>query len=199
MTARGHHDDGGGKLRRPPSYQEYASDMLAMESVRLMHLAERGLLATMRLYVWVNDTAPADPALLARVLGLDTSEVRAALTERVRSFFEPVPEAPDRLYNVELARQMAQYLERSQERVESGRRGGKSAQQKRNRSQAQLVAQPEAQLKLAEKSRDEKSRAEKDRTELSGASRDSWVDDYERHDGSGRRRTTASDAAEVEI
>jgi hypothetical protein len=39
---------GGPALRRPPAFQEYGTDLLSIEAVRLMSLAERCLLATMR-------------------------------------------------------------------------------------------------------------------------------------------------------
>jgi hypothetical protein len=76
-------------LRRAPAFQEYASDLLSMEDIRLMSLGERGLLATMRWYCWANDTLPADPKLMARLLGLDEADVRGNLTEAVLNFFAP--------------------------------------------------------------------------------------------------------------
>jgi hypothetical protein len=101
-------------IRRPPAFMEYAADLLALEQVKLMTLAERGLLATMRCYIWSNDTLPADPKLMARLLGLEPAEVREALTERVKSFFTPAPGQPDRLVCPELAAQMVRLMDRRQ-------------------------------------------------------------------------------------
>jgi hypothetical protein len=151
-------------IRRPPAYQEYGSDLLGLEDIRLMSLAERGLLATLRWYLWANDTAPRDAQHLARVLGLDGREVAAALTERVLRSFEQCTEDASRLYSRELSAQMTRIMERRVERSESGRKGGKASARRRNGPQAQLGAQPQAQLgavvKLAEMKGDERRRGE---------------------------------------
>jgi uncharacterized protein YdaU (DUF1376 family) len=73
--------------RPPPSFQEYAAAMLANIRFRMMTLAERGLLSTMRYECWENHGLPADPSVLARVIGQPEDEVRAALPA-VMSFFE---------------------------------------------------------------------------------------------------------------
>lgn len=72
--------------REPPAFQEYAAAMMAKTEYRLMSLAGRGLLYTMRLECWVNRRLPPDAPRLARVLGFDVSEV-AALMSEVRPFF----------------------------------------------------------------------------------------------------------------
>jgi hypothetical protein len=97
---------------------EYGSDLLALERVKLMTLAERGLLATMRWHLWANDTLPRDPAPMARLLGLEAAEVQAALTDRVLSFFAPAKGAPDRLMCPELAAQMQRLMERRDRMVQ---------------------------------------------------------------------------------
>jgi uncharacterized protein YdaU (DUF1376 family) len=53
--------------------------MLANVQYRTMSLQERGLLYSLRLECWVNQSMPADPATLARVLGLGTDMVKEAL------------------------------------------------------------------------------------------------------------------------
>jgi hypothetical protein len=97
-------------IRRPPGFMEYGSDLLTLERVKLMSLAERGLLATMRWYIWSNDSLPADPKMMARLLGLEPEELRAALTDRVLSFFEAMKGDPTRLVCPELAAQMTRLL-----------------------------------------------------------------------------------------
>lgn len=65
--------------RPAPAYQEYAAAMMASTPYRLLGLAERGLLYTMRLECWVNHGLPESPAALAKILGFDAAEVAAAL------------------------------------------------------------------------------------------------------------------------
>ena len=55
--------------RKPPAYQEYASNMLANISFRSMDLAQRGLLYTMRLECWANESLPSNVDTLSNVLG----------------------------------------------------------------------------------------------------------------------------------
>jgi uncharacterized protein YdaU (DUF1376 family) len=65
--------------RQPPAYQEYAATMLADIKYRLMSLAERGLMDTMRRECWVNGGLPANPGPLAKILHYDQAEIEAAL------------------------------------------------------------------------------------------------------------------------
>jgi len=97
-------------IRRPPAFPEYGSDLLSLERVKLMSLGERGLLATLRWHLWANDTVPADPKLMARLLGLDVQEVQQNLTDRVLSFFAPAEHDKTRLVCPELQAQMARLL-----------------------------------------------------------------------------------------
>lgn len=77
--------------REPPAYQEYAAAMIAKQPYRLMTLAARGLLYSMRLELWVNKTLPADPRSLCKILGFDETEVASCLTA-VMPFFDAVGE-----------------------------------------------------------------------------------------------------------
>lgn len=72
--------------REPPAFQEYAAAMLSRREYRAMSLSERGLLYSLRLECWANKTAPADPAILSKVLGYSQDEISAALPA-VMSFF----------------------------------------------------------------------------------------------------------------
>jgi len=65
--------------RKAPAYLEYASTTLADRKFRLMTASERGILWTMRLESWANETLPAEPSELAAILGLDAAEVATAL------------------------------------------------------------------------------------------------------------------------
>lgn len=65
--------------RAAPAFQEYAAAMMATVPYRVLSLAERGLLYSMRLECWVNHGLPENPATLARILAFDVAEVAAAL------------------------------------------------------------------------------------------------------------------------
>lgn len=73
--------------RQAPAYQEYAASMLANVQFRMLSLAERGLLYTMRLECWVNHGLPENPMTLAKVIGFDATEVSQALPA-VMPFFK---------------------------------------------------------------------------------------------------------------
>lgn len=66
-------------MRDAPAFQEYAAAMLANSRYRLMSLAERGLLDTLRRECWVNGGLPEKPETLAKMLGFDQSEIAAAM------------------------------------------------------------------------------------------------------------------------
>lgn len=113
-------------IRRPPAFMEYGSDLLSLETVKLMSLAERGLLASMRWYVWANDSLPSDLQKMARLLGFDAEEVRATLTDAVLSFFAAAPGAPDRLICPELTAQMKRLMQRRERMFEGTLKSHKS-------------------------------------------------------------------------
>ena len=72
--------------RKPPAYQEYPATMLASRNFKLMSIAERGLLYTIRLECWENKEVPASVNQLAKYIGYDVSEVQVALTDLVKTF-----------------------------------------------------------------------------------------------------------------
>ena len=73
--------------RKPPAFQEYAATILSSKSFRVMSLSQRGLLFTMRLECWVNQSIPSLSNDLARYLGLNNQEVLDALSANVISYF----------------------------------------------------------------------------------------------------------------
>ena len=77
--------------RDAPAYQEYPANFMARIQYRVMSLAERGLLLTLRHECWVNKQVPADPRTLARMLGYEVNEV----------FFEDVRVPADQLVGQE--------------------------------------------------------------------------------------------------
>lgn len=74
--------------RKAPSFQEYAASMMANREFKLMSLPERGLLMTMRYECWENNSVPINVADLAKCLGFEVSEIKMALTSRVKHFFK---------------------------------------------------------------------------------------------------------------
>jgi len=74
--------------RKPPAYQEYPATMLASRNFKLMNIAERGLLYTIRLECWENKEVPASVNQLAKYIGCDVSEVQGALTNLVKTFLD---------------------------------------------------------------------------------------------------------------
>lgn len=63
----------------PPAFQEYAANMMASVQYRVLNLSERGLLYTMRLECWVNQSLPTEPEKIAKILGFRNEEVKSVL------------------------------------------------------------------------------------------------------------------------
>jgi uncharacterized protein YdaU (DUF1376 family) len=122
--------------REPPAFQEYAAAMMAKTDYRLMSLAGRGLLYTMRLECWVNRRLPPDAPRLARVLGFDVAEV-AALIPEVQPFF-----AIDQgeLYCPELE----DYREHVDDRRQKQSEGGKQTAAKHKAKRQQGITEHDA-------------------------------------------------------
>jgi hypothetical protein len=72
--------------RKPPAYQEYASELLANKHFRLMGLEERGLLFTLKLECWANGTVPSKSEALAKYLGVTSNDIDNAFNEHVKAF-----------------------------------------------------------------------------------------------------------------
>lgn len=131
--------------RNPPAYQEYAADLLADRGFRSMSAAERGVLFSMRLECWCNRSVPADPASLARVLGLEASEVKDGLTERVLRYFEAQEGAECVLVCPQLDAYRTRLDERHAKMSEGGRRGADHTNQsRRDRIGSRGLGHPDA-------------------------------------------------------
>lgn len=115
--------------REPPAFQEYAAAMMAKTDYRLMSLAGRGLLYTMRLECWVNRRLPPDAQRLARVLGFDVAEV-AALIPEVQPFFSI---DADGLFCPELEDYRDHVEDRRQRQSEGGKQTAAKHKEKRQR------------------------------------------------------------------
>lgn len=76
--------------RKAPAFQEYAAQMLVNKEFKLMTLEERGLLSSMRYWCWENKEIPSSLTELAKYLGFSVEEIKNALTDRVKSFFNEI-------------------------------------------------------------------------------------------------------------
>lgn len=161
--------------REAPAFQEYAASMMARTEYRVLSLAARGLLYTMRLECWVNGGLPASPPVLARVLGFDAQQVEAALAE-IRCFF-----AVDNgmLRCPELDDYRAHLDERRQRQVEGGRAGAAKTNRDRNRPAS---GKPPSGPRVARGSLVKQSPIQSNTTQaLEGTGTDKeWLNDYER-------------------
>lgn len=160
--------------RPAPAYQEYAADMLANREFRLMTLAERGMLWTMRMECWVNESVPSSTDSLRKIFNLTQSEVEIALSNNVLRFFNSKGE---NLFCQELDAYRQDLIARKTAQSEGGRNGGKATQAKTRTAKANLEA------KLKPLSKDEERRNESNRDQLinEGLSQDQdkWLVDYD--------------------
>ena len=74
-------------LPKMPAYQEYPADILNNEVFMQLSMAQRGLLWTLRMYCWKNETIPAGYQDVARLIGITDKESKKLFDELVRSFF----------------------------------------------------------------------------------------------------------------
>ena len=72
--------------REPPAFQEYAASMMSKMEYRLLNLSQRGLLYSLRLECWVNQSLPSDPQKLATVLGVPVDDVSTNLPKLSKFF-----------------------------------------------------------------------------------------------------------------
>lgn len=105
--------------RDAPAYQEYAASILAQITFRTMTLQDRGLFCTMRFECWVNKRLPANPNLLAKVLGLSSTQVTASLPA-VMPFFRI---DDGYIISPELEDYRAHLADRKSKQSEGGKRG----------------------------------------------------------------------------
>jgi hypothetical protein len=106
--------------RKPPAFQEYAATILSSKSFRVMSLSQRGLLFTMRLECWVNQSIPSLSNELARYLGLNNQEVLDSLSANVISYFNE----SEGLY---ICPELEDYRQHIREQREKQRAGGRKA------------------------------------------------------------------------
>jgi len=152
--------------KRPtPAFLEYASDMLAKREFRLLSLAERGLLTTMRYECWANKCVPSSPSEMSILLALPEHEITKHLTPNVLSFFQ---QSGLNLNCPELDKYRENLLAREDAQSKGGSNGGKATQRKNREAQATIEGSLQAPLEAEVKplNRNEVIRSEKKREEL---------------------------------
>ena len=164
-------------MRPPPTFQEYAPDMLA--STTGMSLEEKGLLATLRWKCWMDKRIPKEPARIAALIGNQPAEIERALTKNVLRFFTADPEFSDYLICVELEEYRAEQQSRREINQKNGAKGGKVTGGRLSKPVKQLGAPP-PEMKRNETNVKEVSR---DGFSRKGVSLDkSWLEDYETYE-----------------
>lgn len=120
-----------GNKNAPPYWRAYASNWIANENFMLAPLIERGLMFSIFNYCWENETIPADPKVMARMLGIDNpAEVTSAFGKLVRSQTEKCDEDQSRLRVPFLEKLFCEFAEMRKAKAEGGRRGGQKTQAK---------------------------------------------------------------------
>jgi hypothetical protein len=173
--------------REPPAFQEYAATMLARIEFRIMSLAGRGLLYTLRLECWHNGKASANPDVLARLYGSTREQMDAALRE-VQPFFAS---DGDWMRCPELDNYRRHLEERHERQSQGGRKGAEltNAVRKPAPKAHRLAATPSGESRgrrgsLVKPSPVQSSKDQINTASKEGQSLDEWVAE---HDAASRR------------
>lgn len=114
--------------REPPAYQEYAATVMAKVQYRTMTLEQRGLLYTMKLECWINESLPSAPEKLAKVLGFSTDEIERCLPA-VKHFFQ---EKEGLIWSQELEDYRNHLREIREKQAAGGRKGAAVVNQRKS-------------------------------------------------------------------
>jgi len=115
-------------LPKMPAYQEYPADILNNEVFMQLSMAQRGLLWTLRMYCWKNETIPAGSQDIAKLVGITDKEAKKLFDEHLKSFFDYVldersKEPIGRLFNKDLEEYKKVKLAARERRSKSGMMG----------------------------------------------------------------------------
>jgi hypothetical protein len=172
--------------REAPAFQEYAAQMMARTEYRVLSLAARGLLYSVRLECWVNRSMPANPSVLARVIGFEKNEVEDALPQimpflAIKDGQLFCPELDD--YRAHLACIRAK-------QSEGGKHGAAATNGKRKPSSDgplkpftsnPRVTRDSTRESLVKSSPDQSSQTQPlERDDIQTTKHSAWIDDYER-------------------
>jgi len=115
-------------LPKMPAYQEYPADILNNEVFMQLSMAQRGLLWTLRMYCWKNETIPAGFVNLAKLTGISEKEASKLFDEKLGSFFDLVHDENlgyenARMINPDLEAYRKEKIAARKKRAESGKLG----------------------------------------------------------------------------
>jgi len=169
--------------RRPPSFQFYASNVMSTIQYRSMSLAERGLMMTMQNECWVNDSAPSDLKVLAKILGYSENEIQEYLTPNVMHFFS---RDDDKITSPELLAYRKELDDRLMRQIEGGKKGAmikkeKEKQVTSNYPEGSLVENKIIKNNLVEDNiKEQVFREEELAKEDKLAEHKEWIEDWEK-------------------
>lgn len=126
------------RIKRP-AYQWYVADARNDEVYMLMTYEQRGIYRDLLDHQWVEGSIPADPALLAVLLHIDTERFRQVWPLIMGKF---QPHRDTRLINAKLEAQRRELDEYIIEQREKGRVGGRRKADRLAAARAGLVADP---------------------------------------------------------
>jgi hypothetical protein len=75
-------------LPKMPAYQEYPADILNNEIFMQLTMAQRGLLWTLRMFCWKNESIPVGYKNIATLTGISEKEASKLFDEKMDKFFE---------------------------------------------------------------------------------------------------------------
>lgn len=116
-------------LRKPPAYLEYAATILSVREFRCMTMEERGLLYSIKLECWLNNSVPSNHEELAKYLGISVEQVNRALTDNVKSFLKDIGNSYECI-DIEIYRH--QLNARREKQSKGGKKGAKTTNDKRS-------------------------------------------------------------------
>lgn len=163
-----------GQGRDPPAFQEYAAHLMALTEYRVLDMACRGMLMSMRLECWVNRTVPSAPRVLSKVLGCDVGLAQRALVELAPFFAVD----GDKLHCPELDKYRAHLEEESRKKSVGGKAGAAKTNALRNAAAGNPTATP--QVSRGSLVKQSPVQLSKDKSLEGKATEDPWLSDYER-------------------
>ena len=118
-------------LRNPPAYLEYAATTLSTREFKFMTMEERGLLFTIKLECWLNNSVPSNNEELAKYLGVTVEQINRALTRNVKCFLQNVGNSYECI-DIEVYRH--QLNQQREKQSKGGKKGAKITNRKRSES-----------------------------------------------------------------
>jgi len=122
-------------LPKMPAYQEYPADILNNEIFMQLSMAQRGLLWTLRMYCWKNETIPAGYTHLAKLVGITANESSKLFDEKMEKFFEyeineKTGNMTGRMFNTDLEAYRREKIAARLKRSASGKEGAEKRWEK---------------------------------------------------------------------